>query len=148
MMTVGINSYVTLEEAREYAAGDKLYEKFADMTDETQEYYLREAAERIDLLPLTGRKKSMMQYMAFPRDYQSNVPYQVKSAQVAEALVAIDDERSERQELQAQGVTSVTLGQVSESYSGNGSNFTSLGLKSEKAYHLLRRYIAGSAAIV
>lgn len=148
MLIVGVNSYVTLEEAREYVLGDKMYEKFLALSEEMQEYSLREAAERIDLLPLTGRKKSVMQSMAFPRDHQFDVPYQVKSAQVAEALAAIDGERSERQELQAQGVMSVTLGQVSESYSGSGAYYISLGLKSEKAYYLLHRYIAGSVAIV
>ena len=142
MLTVGINSYVTLEEAMSLSQGMKQAEKFAALSDTAQENLLRNAAARIDLLPLTGSKRSVSQAMAFP----SEVPEQVKTAQVLEALASLDDERSMRQSLQNQGVTSVTLGEVSESY--GGSVAASDGLTCPDACQLLRGYIAGSVMIV
>lgn len=146
MLTVGINSYVTLEDALLLSQGMKQAEKFAALTDTAQENLLKNAAARIDLLPLSGRKLCAAQAMAFPRDYQTEVPEQVKTAQVLEALAALDDERNMRQSLQSQGVTAVTLGEVSESY--GGSMAVSGGLISPDACQLLRRYIAGSVMIV
>ena len=149
MLEVGTDSYITVDEAKELLEGDKLYDRFAVLSEAEQEYLLKRAAERIDLLPLSGRKKSVLQYMAFPRAGQSDVPYQVKSAQAAEAVCALDTEAESRRTLQAQGVKAVTLGQVSKSYSDNsGSGQSFCGLHSERAFSLLRRYIAGSFPII
>lgn len=148
-LIAGLNSYITLEEANEMLKGEKLYEQYAALSDEQKEKLLRDAALRIDLLNFTGRKKSVMQYMEFPRNYQNEVPYQVKYAQAAEAVCVLDTEAENRRMMQEQGVTSVTLGKVSESYSGTAAGSTALhGLHSSAAYALLRRYIAGSCPIV
>ncbi len=149
MITIGLNSYITLDEAKELLEGEELYEKFVSLTEAQQEKLLTGAAERIDLLSLSGKKKSIMQYMEFPRNYQNEVPYQVKCAQAAEAVCVLDTEAENRRMMQEQGVTSVTLGKVSESYSGTAAGSTALhGLHSSAAYALLRRYIAGSFPIV
>ena len=87
-----------------------------------------------------------MQYMEFPRSYQDEVPYQVKSAQAAEAVSVLDTESESRRLMQEQGVTAVTLGKVSESYGGRA--IASNGLRSSDAFLFLRKYIAGSVAIV
>lgn len=149
MLTVGTDSYITVDEAKELLEGDKLYDRFAALSEAEQEYLLKRAAERIDVLPLSGRKKSMQQYMAFPRMGQSDVPYQVRTAQAAEAICVLDSEAESRRELRAQGITSITLGQVSESYGSSSDSAQGFcGLHSERAYSLLRRYIAGSFPIV
>lgn len=149
MIEVGIDSYVTVDEAKELLEGDNLYDRFVALSEAEQENLLKRAAERIDLLPLIGRRKSVLQYMAFPRMGQSDVPYQVKTAQAAEAVCVLDTEAESRRALQLQGVRSVTLGQVGESYSDNsGSGQSFCGLHSERAFCLLRRYISGSFPIV
>ena len=149
ILIVGYNSYITVSEADELLQGDVLYEKFSAMTTEQKEKLLTDAAMRIDALPLSGRKKSVMQYMEFPRSYQDEVPYQVKSAQASEAVSVLDTESESRRLMQEQGVTSVTLGKVSESYgSGTTGAEKYKGLHSAAAFALLRRYISGSFPIV
>ena len=149
MITVGLDSYITLSEADELLRGDALYDKFTALTQEQQEKLLRAAAMRIDALPLLGHKKDPSQNMEFPRSYQNEVPYQVKAAQAAEAVSVLDSDAENRISMQEQGITSVTLGKVSESY-GNGGRSLAVqkGLHSSAAFILLRKYIAGSCPIV
>lgn len=148
MLTVGTNTYISVDEVGYYAADSKFYQAFLALSDEEKESLLRKAAMKIDLLPLTGRKKSVFQKMAFPRDYQTDLPENVKMAQAIETLAYLDSERLARQDLQNQGVKSVTLGQVGESY-GDGVKTGSMSvLNSSEAYTLLRQYLVGSAVIV
>lgn len=148
MIEAGINSYITVDEALDFLKGSKLYEEFAGLPDEEKEYQLRQAVLRIERMPFSGRKKSVMQFLSFPREGQNEIPYQVKAAQALEAAAALDNEAESRLSMQAQGVSSVTVGQVSESYSGTGKMSNMQGLKSQEAFALLRRYLAGSFSIV
>ena len=149
MLTVGVNSYITVAEAEELLAGDKLYDSFAALTNEQKKKLLTDAAMRIDAMHFSGRKKSVMQYMEFPRSYMNEVPYQVKSAQAQEAVYMLDKDAESRRIMQEQGVKSVTLGKVSESYEdGSGTRKSYGGLYSAAAYTLLKRYLAGSVPIV
>ena len=146
ILIVGYNSYVTVEEAKELLDGNAFYEKFNALSESKQQKLLCDSAMRIDSLPFEGRKKDIAQYMEFPRGQQEEVPFQVKQAQVLEAVCVLDDEAESRRKIQEQGVTSVTLGKVSESY--GGVTATSGGLRSPDAFLLLRKYISGSVAIV
>lgn len=149
MLTVGVNSYITVAEAEELLTGDKLYDSFAALTNEQKEKLLTDAAMRIDAIHFSGRKKSVMQYMEFPRSYMNEVPYQVKSAQAAEAVIVLDQDAESRRTMQEQGVKSVTLGKVSESYDDSSSTRKAYrGLYSAAAFSLLKRYLAGSVPIV
>ncbi len=58
---------------------------------------------------------------------------------------ATDSEKTEHLELQAQGVTSINLGEISESYNGKAGR---RGFMSSASYKLLRKYICESAVIV
>ena len=115
------------------------------MSIEQQEIALKLAAMRIDMLPFESTKLSNEQVLEFPRKPSTVIPRQVKIAQAFEAVEGTDREKSERLELQNQGVTSINLGGISESYGGKVSNG---GLMSSMAYKLLRKYICGSAVIV
>jgi hypothetical protein len=148
MLTVGTDTYITVEEVGTYAADSPFYQSFLALSTEQKESMLRKAAMKIDLLPLIGRKHSVMQTMAFPRDYQTDVPENVKAAQALETLAYLDTESLKRQELQNQGVTSVSLGQVSESYGSAVQSGIFSAINSREAYLLLRKYLAGSAVIV
>ena len=148
MLTVGVDTYIAIDEVGYYAADSKFYQTFLALTDEEKECLLCKAAMKIDLLPLTGRKKSVFQTMAFPRDHQTEVPENVKAAQAEEALAGLDSEMIKRRELQIQWGLSVSLGQVSESYGDVAAAGSMSGLYSSEAYLLLRPYIAGSAVIV
>ena len=148
MVTVGVDTYIAANEVGCYAPDRKLYMAFLDFDEGEKDYFVRKAAIKIDSLPLTGKKKNPSQPMEFPRDYQTEVPDDVKIAQAIETLTYADSERARRQELQNQGVKSVTLGQVSESYGDGIRKGSESAFNNPEAYLLLRKYIAGSAAIV
>lgn len=145
MLTVGVDTYITVSEATEMLCGSNCYEYWNTLSIEQQENALRLAAMRIDMLPFGSTKLSSVQPLEFPRKPDTTVPQQVRIAQAFEAAESTDTEKSERLELQAQGVTSINLGGISESYGGKISNG---GLVSSTAYKLLRKYICGSAVIV
>ena len=148
MLTVGTDTYITIEEVGTYAADNQFYQAFLELSTEKKESLIRKAAMKIDCLSFTGRKKDGSQLLAFPRDYQTDVPNEVKTAQALESLAYLDSEKLKRQDLQNQGVKSVTLGQVSESY-GDGIKTGSMSIfGNPETYLLLRKYIAGSAVIV
>lgn len=148
MLIVGTDTYITIEDVGTYAAGNPFYQAFLALSTEEKECLLSKAAMKIDCLSFTGRKKDSSQSMAFPRDCQTDVPKEVKTAQALETLAYLDSEKLKRQDLQNQGVKSVTLGQVSESY-GDGIKTGSMSIfGNSETYWLLRKYLAGSAVIV
>lgn len=71
-LEVGIDSYVTLEEANEYiskhfASDDKLLINWNERTDNDKEAKLRESCESINNLKFRGKRKGVGQELEFPR---------------------------------------------------------------------------------
>lgn len=136
MLIVGTDSYVTVTEAdgyidRNYRSNNPDRKRWQEISDEDKEVLLRQACKEIDALPFKGRKATIKQPLAFPRlpfQYCSavDVPANVKSAQIELALWLSDDEKqaeiSQRQSLQTQGITAVSIGSTSESYGKHNGN--------------------------
>ena len=140
----------------------------ADST--TQTWYLQKATAIIDNLPLKGStydyidktsQDSDEQERMFPRvikgvavDWDDGtsdavVPEDVKKATVEEAIALYDfyvstPSDQKRRKLQSQGVTSFSLGKLSESYGGVTASAKWKGLHSQESYDLMRGYIAGA----
>ena len=135
----------------------------------SQEWYCQEATRRIDALPLRGTKYDIDvvagvpdQPRAFPRiidgtacDWNSStslaiVPSDVKRACVDEAIALYahltSGAATKRQELQAQGVKSYSIGKLSETFGGTSAN-RSYGILSQEAYRYLSKYVARSVPI-
>lgn len=148
MLTFGENSYVTVSEAEELLIGNKFRESFMVLSTEEKEALLIAAAMRVDSLPFRGRKYDPRQAMEFPRNKMKSVPFRVKMAQVSEAVCVLDSEAENRRSMAEQGVTSVTLGKVSEGYGGTSGSWDKTGLKSRAAYYFLRPYTFGGTPIV
>ena len=176
-LTIGTDSYVTLEEATQYAeshllSSDPRKAAWESLTDPDKEVLLRNATSAIDSLPLRGRKIVATQALAFPRTLQekchryfgcfepivseedSVVPSEVKRAQCEQALqfalslsatasASVDAEA--RAALQRQGVTSFSLGDLSESYSGmgTGSYLYDYNSLSTSVLSLLSKWLGG-----
>ena len=85
--------------------------------------------------------------MAFPRAF-AEIPAAVRMAQALEALALCDTQAAYRRELQAQGVSSISLGKASESYQGVNSTASLKPLRSTEALLLLQPYLLGSGVIV
>lgn len=72
MLEVGIDSYVTLEEASVLAAktclsSDPAYKKWSDLADSDKEVLLRNSCRSINNLKFNGRRKKVSQVLEFPR---------------------------------------------------------------------------------
>lgn len=168
-LTVGTDTYISLVDANTYVTNNYVSTDtertiWEALTDANKEIYLRKAASKIDRQPIRGIKSVQTQTMQFPRamqtDYylqnypntnlyydadwlvETEVAQSVKDAQVEEAL-ALAKGVPKRSELQAQGVKSFRLGNMSENY-GSGTTLTFI---SQTAKELLRKYLAGSVPI-
>ena len=140
-----ITAYVTTEEAAAYFAGRLHVDPWNDAGDAEKTIALTMATRVIDRLLLKGRKTDPDQGLAFPRYPGADVPVAVKDACCEEALALLERGKSRRRVLQAEGVISVTVGSVSETYAAGGA--ARLGLLSLEARALLRPWLLGAVNI-
>lgn len=149
-LIVGETSYVDVATASTYLADHIDGAAWTAASDEQKAAALVSATRAIDRLPLRGAPVDADQHLAFPRrertgygwSQQSAVPQAVLDATCEEALALLDGERRQRQQLQAEGVASFSLGALSESYRAGVAGASSDGVVSQTARHLLRPYIA------
>ena len=140
---VGENSYIDIEEADEYFAGRLHAESWGQADDETKEKALKQATREIDRQPLKGRKATDTQELAFPRYPDTEIPEAVKEACCEEALALLERGNSQRRKLQQEGVQSITLGNMSETYAAGAGK----GILSQEAKELLKPWLLGSVFI-
>ena len=158
---VGTNSYISVADADLYFSGRLYSEAWTEAIEADKEKALIMATRSIDRQPLKGIKDLDTQLLAFPRydpsKYYSElaysneelilpieVPLTVINAVCEEALALLSWGNSQRTELQRQGVTSFSLGNLSESYSAGSGR----GLLSQDAKELLRPWLGGAVHIV
>lgn len=143
MLTVGTNSYVTIAEADDYLGGEVGGERWSKLEEAQKERFLITAARKIDALQLRGAKADSSQTMSFPRlpDFGTDI---VKQAQILEAFALTDSAALQRAALQEQGVSSVNVGNASESY----IECAQRKLLSVQANQLLRSYMTGSVRLI
>lgn len=72
MLNVGVDSYVTLEEANElissyFTSSDKAFIKWNELSDNDKEVLLRSSCRDINALKFEGRRASIGQKLEFPR---------------------------------------------------------------------------------
>ena len=142
-LQIGIESYVTVEEANEYFAGRLHAESWSGADKETKEKALKQATRQIDRQQLRGRKVNSGQALAFPRYPDTEVPEAVKGACCEEALTLLERGNSQRRKLQQEGVQSFALGNMSETYTAGAGK----GLLSQEAKELLRPWLLGGVFI-
>jgi len=136
-------SYCTIEYADEYFRNRLHAESWSGADSETKEKSLKQATKEIDRQPLTGRKTTDNQALAFPRYPDTEVPEAVKEACCEEALALLERGNSQRRKLQQEGVQSFSLGNMSETFSAGAGK----GLLSQEAKELLRPWLIGAVMI-
>ena len=162
-ITVNTDTYISLADAELYLAAnyittDAKYVAWLALSDGNKEILLRQAAKTIDRQPLQGYKYLDTQTMEFPRYLyhdsrgedtlhplprtngwysDGTTPEAVKAAQ-CEIALQMTQGKSERAELQRQGVKSFSIGGLSESFTG-----TQNSIESYEARVLLAPYIGG-----
>lgn len=116
---------------------------------------------------IDANNDGLIQTLEFPRvidrvtcDYDNAtdlpiVPEAVKRACVEEAIALYDyyagasaGSSQKREALKAAGVTSYSIGDLSESLGGRSDSLSNYGLKSQTAYDLLKRYILRSCPVI
>lgn len=165
-LIVGTDTYISAEDALAYInsmylSTDSKVTSWTVLSDADKDVCLKRATQMIDRQPLLGFKVYNNQTLAFPRmvysDYkytnqdnilfddewftQIEVPKEVKYAEVEIAL-ELAKGPSKRTKLQQEGVTSFSVGNLSESYSGIHNKLLSL-----EAKELLTPFLAGSVRI-
>jgi len=161
VIEVGKNSYIDITDANTYFATRYGADAWASLSDEVKDKLLITATQKIDNLTLKGRKYIYTQTLNFPRyiyidrELQQSyvgspgindgtIPTQVTKATCEEALALLNTEATKRRELQEQGVTSFTIGKLSETFSGNTSSYPLLSTEAKK---LLKAWIVGKVRI-
>ena len=143
MLEVGINSYVTLEEAEIIIADMFNADEWATMTDSNKEKALKTAVfQGLDLLSLRGTKlDTITQVLEFPRSYETVVSNSVKMAQCYEA-VEIARANYSAEKAQQEGISSKSIAGASVSYNTAGKTYKDkTGLYSKSAYELISKHI-------
>lgn len=156
---MAVIGYVDLEYANEYVnlhflSTDDIRFSWEGLPDEDKEVLLRKSFEAIESIAFAGRKTCSSQPNAFPRYPSTDVPEDVKAAQVENAVALSDSSTSEDavfyERLWQFGVESYSIGNLSEKTSsgtwGRGSTVAN-GVVSAKASRLLQPYISGSFRI-
>lgn len=175
-ITVGENSYISIVDATTYVttnyiSTDSKRLGWLALTDADKEIFLKKATKKIDRQKIRGIKAVYQQTLEFPRaiesdfyraEYYQNITITnysgymvetevaqiVKEAEVEEALAMMIDAgmSNKRAELQAQGVKSFSLGNLSETYAVSSSS-SETKLLSVEANDLLRYYLLGTVQI-
>lgn len=155
-MTVGTDTYVTIEDADDYIASHLLSSseqriRWMALTDADKAILLRQACSEIEALPLRGKKATPGQALAFPRLHPnsfliSQTAVDGVAAQVELAVWMSDGQTqaglAHRAEIQAQGVASFSVGDLSESYVA-GAGTIPVPLKCARCAAALREFIDG-----
>ena len=85
-LEVGVNTYVTLEEANSILEAIFDNAEWAALTDEQKKVCLVNAANKFNLLTVKGSKLDTEQALIFPRSLETSTSDKVKMAQCYEAL--------------------------------------------------------------
>lgn len=149
MITKYVDSYVTVEEANAFFAATLNSDAWDEADDTKKEKALKMATRQIDRLPFAGRKLDINQSLEFPRTttnlpFTDGIPDAITYATCEQALFLLQG-GNKRQELQAQGVKSYSLGDLSETFSENLTDAQKTICPEALSY--LRKYILGSVAI-
>lgn len=142
MLTIGVDTYVSVEEAdlyvtRNYLSTEAFFKTWNGLEDIQKEIFLRRSAREMNSLAYAGRKCIPEQALAFPRFLQTSrpmrqvveVPEDIKIAQIENALSIADPSVAEDaafyQKMRTFGVASYSVGHMSETlvqWNGGGNS--------------------------
>lgn len=152
MSTIGYVdvSYADLYVSTHFLSSDELRDAWEKLSVGDKEVLLLRSFEVIESLPYTGKKNSSTQETAFPRWPSTEVPNNIKAAQIENAIALSDvsnvEDAAFYEKLYQFGVESYTIGNLSEQIGsgswGSGSNALQ-GIVSAKATRLLQPYLRG-----
>jgi hypothetical protein len=157
--------YITSEEMDAYVADRPGSSAWTDATEAEQEDALKYSSKLVDSLPFVGKKyetdissqplqwprliKTRQGWVVADRDADDNVvvPQAIKDAVCEEILARLSPTGDERRALQASGVKSFRISDLSETFDSamQGGGIKGTPLISWTAYRLLEPYLAKGA---
>ena len=137
-LEVGVNTYVTLEEANSILEAIFDNAEWAALTDEQKKVCLVNAANKFNLLTVKGSKLDTEQALIFPRSLETSTSDKVKMAQCYEALEICRYNYKREREMNS-GIVSRSMDNVSVSYAKQSNR--QRGLYSKESFDLLRGYL-------
>ena len=120
-LEIGVNTYVTLEEANGILEAVFDNEEWKLLTDEQKKVCLVNSANRINLLAVKGSKLDSSQELLFPRNWETGVSDKVKMAQCYEALEICRYNYKREREMNS-GIVSRSMESVSVTYVKQSNN--------------------------
>ncbi len=133
------NSFVTAEEAQAYFEERYDSAQWFTLADEEQEKLLITATKKINAFDFCGEKAEKEQTLQFPRDY--GTPQDIKDAVCEEAIQILKNSNDPHLKNKEQGISSISLGAGSVSYSNEGKTEESKMLVSCVALYLVRKWV-------
>lgn len=151
-LIVGVNTYVTVEEADAYVSTyyfstDLIRTQWESLPSTDKEVLLARSLIFMETLPFAGAKASTSQELCFPRRGMTTVPEKVKRAQIVEALSDFDPEVIKYRAMRSNGVQSFTIGGLTEMFFKSSMPGDSVSMLSPTARILLKEYLSGGYAI-
>lgn len=152
--------YVTLTESNEYVSShfvssDVARVAWESLSDADKMVLLRNSYRVIEMLNFRGRKTDRTQSSAFPRWPSTEVPMQIKEAQIENAIVLSDESSREDvayyDKLRTYGIKNYHIGNLSETLgtaSENSGASSYQGIYSQEALRLLSPWLMGGFKIV
>ena len=137
-LEVGVNTYVTLEEANSILEAVFDNQEWQSLTDEQKKVSLVNATNKINLLAVKGEKLDSSQELLFPRNWETVVSDKVKMAQCYEALEICRYNYKREREMNS-GIVSRSMENVSVTYAKQANN--QRGLYSKDSFNFLREYL-------
>ena len=171
MLTVGVDSYVTSDEAGEYIrahypSADARAKAWGELSEADQEAFLRRACDSMSHISYRGVTFTAFQPLPFPRysypgwamAYRdliaplsyiypelAEVPEEIKAAQIEEAFELACPSLDTKNSQAANGpVASYSIGHLSETFRQAGEGSVAAVLKSGAAQKLVAPYVGGS----
>lgn len=175
MITVGVDTYVTVDDAntylsQKYLSSDERLATWNALSNDDKEVYLRDACDAIDSVKYRGVTYVALQRLAFPRYFGEqyamayrtliaplaylypeleDVPDDVMAAQCEEAFeIACPSGDTATHEAVNGAVSHYSIGHLSETFKNVGDGTLEANVRSSKARKLLEQYAEGSYDII
>lgn len=153
MLSIGRDSFVTLEEANSiinelYLDDEEEKVIWSKLSDSNKEVLLRRGTIALNKFNYIGHRDVNSNPLKFPRYINgvNVIPYDIKKATVIQSLYSQVVKGSEYHRLRKNGVSSMTVGPSSISFSNDSSSNDNCVC--DEAYSLIYRYVVNSIDII
>lgn len=151
MLTVGVNSYMSLEEANtiienELLDSDEEYTLWNSLSDKNKEKLIVRGTRTVDVIPFKGVKYNISKVgeLQWPRLINNELiecPDEVKIALIRQVLRDYKNSSKQETKLQEMGVKSYSINKASISFGDKNSTKLDNGIYNDIYFELLRKWV-------